>query len=957
MWLIIFLLQCCLLLAQETFPVVQAYHLQWPGSSSQAGPNGKLIAWIVSSNHTKILYAQLISNNGERVWASDLQLAQSDGYLSIKQIVTSSNGNYLVVCTTNRSLIGYVITPLGTNLFPSPIIVVDNCGYLYGLQVLPEQNEGFSYLYVRNQQLCLKRLKISLDGPVLSAERVLILDRCLYLTGACQTSSGDMILNVEHDINHSTRDRIYKFSPNGDLIGNGQLLPDDILPYPRFTLLADNEGYYYIYAKPRSYYCNLYIYKFSAAGVIPGEEVTCLDTYDLEPGSFTIGVYSGCYYYTSISQINYPNHLSIYKLNRQGQMEWNEARRIYGHTVTIDRVELREDAMKRIWVIWGAHNTTEGRSINLTLLDTGGRPLWYAPFSANMGDAEKDDCAFWGSGEQMCLVWKNTTDSLRLESQAITADKILLQPHDNVTLTSLPRGNNINKAVFATNGNVICIWEKSYTSYSALYYQVFNSSLQPVLDPQGVKLCPERTDACTLHKTLLLPSGKVALLYSLANDDAYTHYLQLIAPDGSLEYPGNGLVLNYLGDQNNMFVFGNDLVVTWHRGVGGQQFHVIQGQKYVDGVPVWPGQGNYLALIMNSQQLSCYTMVGNYLVWEETNDQTQVTYATKLDAYGAHDLTWQPLQVDNAVNRQFIKAGLMGDDLVIISSGISYDLGTYVLYAEKVNSLGEKPWGETGVILYQFTPFYYTNSIALQCSENKLTTMILDLPQYLKSSLKLVELDSAGNGIWGVNGLTVYDRICWGVDLDCHITDNGTYVAFYIDYSGYLNQIKFLTFNLNIVESKLSVLPVFSGSEVQENYLLASENNYSYVVWEDVYGSSNEGSRSLLGARIDHHVSNTGVEDVIALAPGNVRNIPNPFHSATTISFDLDKPSQVSIQIYNIKGQKVATLASKQDYSKGKNSLVWDGRDQAGNTCASGVYFYHFKSNSEDIVGKMLRIK
>lgn len=944
-----------MLLAQETFPVVQAYHIQWPGSSSEAGPNGKLIAWIVSSNHTKTLYAQLISNSGERVWASDLQLAQCDGYLSIKQIVTSSNGNYLVVCTTNRSLIGYVITPLGTSLFSSPIIVVDNCGYFDGLQVLPEQNEGFSYLYVRNQQLCLKRLKISLDGPVLSAERVLILDRCLYLTGACQTSSGDIILNVEHEINHSTRDRIYKFSPNGDLIGNGQLLPDDILPCPRFTLLADNEGYYYIYASPYSTNCNLYIYKFSSAGVIPGEEVTLLEP---SQGVFTIGAFSGSYYITTRSNNDiHPNYMSIYKYNRQGQMEWNEASRIYGDTKIIDRAELREDAMKRIWVIWGAHNTTEGRSINLSLLDSRGRSLWHEPFSAIMGDAEKDDCAFWGSGEQMCLVWKNATDSLRLVSQAITADKILLQQPDNVTLTSLPRGNNINKAVYATNGNVICIWEKSYTSHSALYYQVFNPSLQPVLDPQGVKLCPERTDACTLHKTLLMPSGKVALLYSLANNNSYIHYLQLIAPDGSLEYPSNGLVLNLTGDQNNMFVFGNDLLVTWHRGVGGQQFHVIQGQKYVDGVPEWPGQGIYLALIMNSQQLSCYTMVGNYLVWEETNDQTQVTYATKLDAYGAHDPTWQPLQVDNAVNRQFLNAGLMGDDLVIVSGGYSYDLGAYVLDAEKVNSLGEKPWGETGVILYQFTNIQPTNSIAFQCSEHKLSAMILGTPHYPKCRMILTELDPAGNSIWGPNGLTVYNGIRYYEYLDFHITDNGTYVAFFHDYPGGLNKIEFLTFNLNNVESKLSVLPVFSGSEIQENYLLASENDYSYVVWEDVYGSSNEGFRSLLGARIDHHVSETGIEDDIALTPGNVRNIPNPFHSTTTISFDLDKPSQVSIQIYNIKGQKVATLASKQDFSKGKNSLVWDGRDQAGNTCASGVYFYHFMSNSEDIVGKMLRIK
>ena len=81
------------------------------------------------------------------------------------------------------------------------------------------------------------------------------------------------------------------------------------------------------------------------------------------------------------------------------------------------------------------------------------------------------------------------------------------------------------------------------------------------------------------------------------------------------------------------------------------------------------------------------------------------------------------------------------------------------------------------------------------------------------------------------------------------------------------------------------------------------------------------------------------------------QNYPNPFNPATTISFMLKKAGLVELDIYNIQGQKVASLLN-QKMNAGRNSVTWD----AGHL-ASGVYFYKLTSGDFTDVKKMMLIK
>lgn len=85
-------------------------------------------------------------------------------------------------------------------------------------------------------------------------------------------------------------------------------------------------------------------------------------------------------------------------------------------------------------------------------------------------------------------------------------------------------------------------------------------------------------------------------------------------------------------------------------------------------------------------------------------------------------------------------------------------------------------------------------------------------------------------------------------------------------------------------------------------------------------------------------------------------NYPNPFRDKTNISYILEKEANISVEIYNLKGQKVKTLYSGMG-KKGKHGISWDSTDSHGKKVASGVYFCRLITPDSIQSQKMLLMK
>jgi hypothetical protein len=87
-----------------------------------------------------------------------------------------------------------------------------------------------------------------------------------------------------------------------------------------------------------------------------------------------------------------------------------------------------------------------------------------------------------------------------------------------------------------------------------------------------------------------------------------------------------------------------------------------------------------------------------------------------------------------------------------------------------------------------------------------------------------------------------------------------------------------------------------------------------------------------------------------------IGNYPNPFNPETSIAFSTKENGPVSIDIYNVRGQKVRSLLN-ENKEAGNHTVVWNGKDDNGKNVASGVFFYRMKSGKYSSTKKMILMK
>jgi immune inhibitor A len=86
------------------------------------------------------------------------------------------------------------------------------------------------------------------------------------------------------------------------------------------------------------------------------------------------------------------------------------------------------------------------------------------------------------------------------------------------------------------------------------------------------------------------------------------------------------------------------------------------------------------------------------------------------------------------------------------------------------------------------------------------------------------------------------------------------------------------------------------------------------------------------------------------------QNYPNPFNPTTVIEFTISQGSDVTLEVFNVLGQKIIT-AVDGDLPAGTHSVSWDGADYSGDPVASGIYFYRLTAGEEEIVRKMVLVR
>ncbi len=134
------------------------------------------------------------------------------------------------------------------------------------------------------------------------------------------------------------------------------------------------------------------------------------------------------------------------------------------------------------------------------------------------------------------------------------------------------------------------------------------------------------------------------------------------------------------------------------------------------------------------------------------------------------------------------------------------------------------------------------------------------------------------------------------------------------------------------------------------------DNSYGSFASPNGHGQNNGGyvmyTELLVEFALSSSDENTLNPPVISLE----QNYPNPFNPSTTIDYSVIQASAVTLEIFNVKGEKIRTLVNDHQ-TIGDYSVTWNGLDNNEKSVPSGVYFYKINTDSYSSARKMLLIK
>lgn len=159
------------------------------------------------------------------------------------------------------------------------------------------------------------------------------------------------------------------------------------------------------------------------------------------------------------------------------------------------------------------------------------------------------------------------------------------------------------------------------------------------------------------------------------------------------------------------------------------------------------------------------------------------------------------------------------------------------------------------------------------------------------------------------------------------------------------DQIATLYFSRNLV-SILDTSLINATSLVPSGGLLAADN----AAQPNGYAPRFVGGAVMVGTSVSEH------PDVLPREFDLLPNYPNPFNPTTSFAVALPVPSHVTLEIYNLLGQRVVKLFDGPAPA-GYLDLTWNGKDSRGRQVGSGVYFYKVEAQDFRQVRKMVLLK
>lgn len=527
-----------------------------------------------------------------------------------------------------------------------------------------------------------------------------------------------------------------------------------------------------------------------------------------------------------------------------------------------------------------------------------------------------------GSGGAI-ITWtdnRNGVDSNDIYAQRVDANGVVQWTTDGVVISAANNRQTSPLSISDGSGGAIITWlDERNGSWFDIYTQRINANGVVQWEANGVAISTV-INWQWLHNIVSDGSGGAIIIWTDYRNgrDSADIYAQRINAEGIVQWATNGVaVTNISGRQSGGWTISDGsggAIIVW----GDSRIDPLLSDLYAqrinsDGIVQWQSDGVEISTANGNERLPRIindVQGGAIITWTDDRDGEDVEniYTQRINAGGTVQWNVNGVAITttsvNQSNSQSVSDGSGG---AIITWEDERNGSGDDIYAQRINASGVVQWTADGVAIstesdYQLIPWIIS--------------------------------DGDGGAI-----------ITW---------EDSRFGIFSSDV--YAQRVNFA----GVIQWAQNGVPISTANNGQGYPLSVGDGQGGAIIcWPDGRNGINA---DIYAQRVDasgNLGSLTSVEnEVVPLGFALKQNYPNPFNPSTTINYKLQNNAYVSLTVFDILGNQIASLINKTQLA-GEYNFTFDARLAEGqaSSLSSGIYYYKLQAGTQSQTKKMILVK
>lgn len=979
--IIVVLLLLAVFLAAEDFAVRKAWKLDMHRQSLECSDGSIIVIYTDTDAGNADIYAQKLSPTGEIIWAQPKVIASDAGEPYIYKCIKTNDGSFVILYISEgeEPESRYLLQKFDANgqllWGEEGCELQSGTRFLLKYDLVPNQSGGVYLIYQPFHDNNVYCYNIDTYGNILNqAPGQILLDneRSFWSCEAFEDGEGGFILAINNNYYYPSSYHditLYRFTEALEPIGSAPLLPPTAFPTTDYRILPDKDGKFILWKTQQN---QLYLQRMDKNGNLDFPQAITL-SFDFELNGYYVsardqalaladGGVAFCLFHRDIVDFNlHHTQARIIRLNSEFQHLWDENGVLAAEQLSFydnDWARFQGTDAGGFWLSWNEKPSYDAESfLKIQRIDANGNLNWGVTGNTLCsGNLNYENTFLQANTDGALCVFHDLNNGFTALKREYISNTSSQSFNGGEAFISHLGGTAFSTDVAAMDTGYFVHWVDTRSGRDQIYYQIYDLNMNALCEPNGRSLGATDYESITIQKSPLMQDASLPLLITIRESwgAGYSLYLQQVLPTGELLFPKPGLLLASSAFYSQALISndGNDIYVAWLTGD-------VMGQKITNGIIQWEEGGKIL--VANEPDFPIYDLHhfrDGYIILKYASPGAEGHRLFKINAAGEMDAAWpesgvelfEPYLSQADPWYVFKYAVHSGEDIIVYA----YQSSGHTFVMQKVYADAAKKWDDPGLCL----PYGWLNYIKKDAGDFWLLFESGDSP----NDIYLYKMDAEGEMLISgtiilENGLRIYS------DLELIKYDNG---AIYFVWMATPNTDTWLR---NIYCRKIDqdgeiagAVEVFCNAWLDRYDLNAARvGNNALVVWTDARHGVLDSENYLFSSyarKLDAFP--TSIEDEYLPVPKITQlkqNYPNPFNPETTISFDLASAGEVSLDIFNIKGQLVKRLAQDQKLPAGSHSFVWDGKDDSGKNLSSGIYLYRLQNGKYSHSKKMIMMK